>query len=290
MQPQPTGVAVTALSRRTPLLTREEEQDLVERWRVREDRTALDRLITSHGRMVVKIARQYRAYGLPLGDMIQEGFIGLLQAAHRFDPARAVRFATYARWWIRAAVQDYILRNWSIVRLGSTAQQKSLFFNLRRASIKLGADGPLTHAMRERIARELNVPGRAVEVMEGRLSGRDQSTEAPVGPEGDLEWGDRLSDDGPTPEEVVVERREGATRSAWLAEALGQLSARERTIIESRHLAEDKAVLSELGEEFGISKERVRQIEQRALGKIRVAVLRQARGEPRAPLAAPAPA
>ncbi len=290
MQPQQTGVAVTALSRRTPLLTREEEQDLVERWRVREDRTALDRLITSHGRMVVKIARQYRAYGLPLGDMIQEGFIGLLQAAHRFDPARAVRFATYARWWIRAAVQDYILRNWSIVRLGSTAQQKSLFFNLRRASIKLGADGPLTHAMRERIARELNVPGRAVEVMEGRLSGRDQSTEAPVGPEGDLEWGDRLSDDGPTPEEVVVERREGATRSAWLAEALGQLSARERTIIESRHLAEDKAVLSELGEEFGISKERVRQIEQRALGKIRVAVLRQARGEPRAPLAAPAPA
>lgn len=278
--------AASALTRRTPLLTREEESDLVERWRGQEDRTALDRLITSHGRMVVKIARQYRAYGLPIGDMIQEGFIGLMQAAHRFDPARAVRFATYARWWIRAAVQDYILRNWSIVRLGSTAQQKSLFFNLRRVSIKLGADGPLTQAMRERIARELKVPGKAVEVMEGRLSGRDQSTEAPVGPEGDLEWGDRLSDDGPSPEEIVVEMRESSTRSAWLAEALAQLNARERTIIESRHLAEEKAVLSDLGEAFGISKERVRQIEQRALGKIRAAVLRQARGDARMPLPA----
>lgn len=283
-----TIAAASALTRRTPLLTREEESDLVERWRGQEDRTALDRLVISHGRMVVKIARQYRAYGLPIGDMIQEGFIGLMQAAHRFDPARAVRFATYARWWILAAVQDYILRNWSIVRLGSTAQQKSLFFNLRRVSIKLGADGPLTQAMRERIARELKVPGKAVEVMEGRLSGRDQSTEAPVGPEGDLEWGDRLSDDGPSPEEIVVEMREGSTRSAWLAEALAQLSARERTIIESRHLAEEKAVLSDLGEEFGISKERVRQIEQRALGKIRVAVLCQARGKARAALQAPA--
>ena len=263
---------------RVPMLSREEERDLVLRWTGEGDEDALHILINAHGRMVIKVARQYRAYGLPVTDMIQEGFIGFLQAGYRFDPERAVRFATYAKWWIRAAIQDYILRNWSIVRIGTTAQQKSLFFNMRRLSARLGADGPLTHDMRNTIASDLKVTERAVENMEGRLSGRDQSTNVVIGEDGDIEWQDRLTDDGPTPEDFVGEKRDGRRRTAWLKKAMGELTDRERVIIEHRHLGEEKVVLSELGERFGISKERVRQLEQRALGKLREAVQREARG------------
>jgi RNA polymerase sigma-32 factor len=263
---------------RIPMLSREEERDLVLRWTGDGDEDALHVLINAHGRMAIKVARQYRAYGLPVTDIIQEGFIGLLQAGYRFDPDRAVRFSTYAKWWVRAAIQDYILRNWSIVRIGTTAQQKSLFFNMRRLSARLGADGSLTHDMRGTIANDLKVPEKAVENMEGRLSGRDQSTNAVLGEDGDMEWQDRLADAGPTPEDTVGDRHDGQRRSALLKKAMGELSDRERTIIEFRHLGEDKVVLSELGERFGISKERVRQLEQRALGKLRAAVLREARG------------
>lgn len=253
-----------------PLLTRDHEHELAVRWREQEDESALHEITFAYTRLVISMAKRFRNYGLPVADLIQEGSVGLLQAAARFEPERGVRFSTYASWWIRSAMQDFILRNWSIVRTGTTAAQKSLFFNFRRLRAKIGAaDGPLPRAGRENIAAELNVRLQDVEMMEGRLTASDQSLNAPIGENGENERQDFLIDSRPLPEEIVFRNVDSRSRRTWLHEALRTLSERERTIIDKRRLSEDSVTLAELGRDFGISKERVRQIEHKALEKLR---------------------
>jgi RNA polymerase sigma-32 factor len=258
-------------SMKVPMLSRENEFDLARRWRDGGDTAALHNLVGAYTRLVIATAARFRNYGLPMGDLIQEGNVGLMQAAARFEPARDVRFSTYAAWWIRSAMQDYVLRNWSIVRTGTTAAQKSLFFNLRRlrARIEDMSGRPLGDEGRRRIAHELQVDILDVEAMEQRLAGADQSLNAPISDGGDNDWQDFLADARPSPEEVVIGMRDARTRSRWLAQALSELSPRERTIIAERRLRDEGATLEELGRELGVSKERVRQLEHRALQKLR---------------------
>ncbi len=259
------------------LLTREREFELARRWRDEEDEEALHELITSYTRLVIKIAGKFRNYGLPMSDLVQEGNIGLLQAAARFEPEREVRFSTYASWWIRSAMQDFVLRNWSIVRTGTTAAQKALFFNLRRLRAKYArdVDGWLNPNAKEKIATALRVKTTDVSTMEMRLAANDQSLNASVSDSSEDQWQDFLADDAPSPEEVVLDAHDHATRSRWLKSALDELTPRERTIICERRLREDAVTLEHLGRELGISKERVRQIEHKALQKLRTAVTRR---------------
>lgn len=265
-----------------PLLTREREFELARKWRESGDQTALHELINAYTRLVVATASRFRHYGLAIGDLIQEGNLGLMHAAARFEPDREVRFSTYAAWWIRSQMQDFILRNWSIVRTGTTAAHKSLFFNLRRlrARIDNGA-GPaqLTFEQKGKIAGELGVSLADVNEMEGRLSGGDQSLNAGVGEEQDLEVQDFLVDDRPGPESVTIDDHDRRLRLRWLSDALGELSPRERTIIAERRLRDEGVTLEELGKELGVSKERVRQLEARALGKLKMALEKRAGGE-----------
>jgi RNA polymerase sigma-32 factor len=258
-----------------PLLSREHELDLARRWRENDDEAALHELVQSYMRLVVATSSRFRNYGLPLSDLVQEGVVGLMQAAARFEPERDVRFSTYATWWIRSAMQDFILRNWSIVRTGTTAAQKSLFFNLRRLRARIDQDqgGPLSDEGRASIAEELDVGIDDVAAMEMRMSGGDQSLNATISPDGEDSWQELLADDRPDPEEVVAEARDSRTRSRWLAQSLAELSEREQTIIRERRLQEEGKTLEELGLRLGISKERVRQIEHRALMKLRQALL-----------------
>lgn len=276
-QSQKANTEYIRTSMNEPLLEKERELELARRWRGQGDEKALHELVRSYTRLVVAIAARFRNYGLPMGDLIQEGNIGLMQAAERFDPGRDVRFSTYASWWIRSSIQDYVLRNWSIVRTGTTAAQKSLFFNMRRLRARIertaGREG-LDDEGRRQIAGELNVRIQDVEDMEGRLSGGDQSLNAAVGEDGDSEWQNFLSDDRPNPEEIVQGTKDAQARSRWLNEALRELSDREQTIIRERHLGQETLTLEDLGRELGVSKERVRQIEQRAMEKIRVSMLR----------------
>ena len=264
------------------LLSREREFELAKSWRETGDQTALHELINAYTRLVIATATRFRHYGLPFGDLIQEGNLGLMHAAARFEPEREVRFSTYAAWWIRSQMQDYILRNWSIVRTGTTAAHKSLFFNLRRlrARIDNGA-GPaqLTAEQRGRIAAELGVTVKDVADMEGRLAASDQSLNAGVGEEQDVEVQDFLVDDRPGPEATTIEAHDRRLRLKWLSEALGALSPRERTIIAERRLREEGVTLEELGRELGVSKERVRQLEARAMGKLKAALERLAGDE-----------
>ena len=234
----------------------------------------MQELVVSYARFVVRIASGFRGYGLPLGDLVQEGNVGLMEAAKRFDPDRLVRFSTYAAWWVLAAIQEYILRNSSIVRIGTTAAQKSLFFNLRRLRARLteNPDGRMSDEQRRHIARELDVPLAAVERMEAHLSRPDQSLNSIVGLGDSDELQDFLTDSRPSPEDVVIDRRDGLTRAAWIDEALGGLTARERQIIVSRFLEDEPSTLAQLGVSFGVSKERIRQIEGKALGKLRLAI------------------
>jgi RNA polymerase sigma-32 factor len=260
-----------------PLLSRSREFELATAWRDQGDIAALHELVRAYTRLVIAAATRFRNYGLPIGDLVQEGTIGLMQATARFDPDRDVRFSTYAAWWIRSAMQDYVLRNWSIVRTGTTAAQKSLFFNLRRLRARIedasgqafGEDG------RRQIAATLKVDIAEVETMEQRLAANDQSLNAPLAEGGEEHWQDFLADTRPTPEEVVISLRDDRRRSAWLAEALDELSPRERRIIRERRLREVSATLEELGRELGVSKERVRQLESRALLKLRVSMSRR---------------
>lgn len=253
------------------LLEREEEQNLAIAWRDHEDEKALHRLILAYSRLVVSIASKFRHYGLPLGDLIQEGSIGIMQAASRFDPSREVRFSTYSVWWIRASIQDYVLRNWSIVRTGTTSAHKSLFFKLRRLRALIGeADGGvLTDEGRQQIADTIGVNVNDVNHMEQRLYGADNSLNAPVGEASENQAQDFLVDDRPTPEQSIATAKDAATLSSWLSEALEELSPREKMIIMRRRLDEDGATLDELGRDFGVSKERVRQLEARAMSKIK---------------------
>lgn len=258
-----------------PMLEKEHEWDLARRWRDEKDEKALHELVQSYTRLVIAGAAKFRNYGLPMGDLIQEGNIGLMQAANRFEPEREIRFSTYATWWIRSAMQDYILRNWSIVRTGTTAAQKSLFFNLRRLRAKIeraqGAEG-LGVEGRAKVAKELNVPIKDVEQMESRLSGTDNSLNATVGEDGEEEWQNFLADDRPNPEDIVMGMKDAKTRSKWLEEALGTLSDREQKIIRDRHLQYETVTLEDLGSELGVSKERVRQLEARAMEKLKASM------------------
>ncbi len=255
-----------------PLLEKEHELDLARRWRDKQDEHALHELVTAYTRLVIAMAAKFRNYGLPMGDLIQEGNIGLMQAANRFDPERDVRFSTYATWWIRAAIQDYVLRNWSIVRTGTTAAQKSLFFNLRRlrAKIESAKEGEgLNMQDRTKIAGKLKVKVSEVESMESRLSGSDQSLNARIGENGEDEWQSLLSDERPNPEDIVIGMKDSETRSEWLRKALGTLDDREQKIITKRHLNDEIVTLEDLGRDLGISKERVRQLEARAMDKLK---------------------
>ncbi len=261
----------------TALLSRERELKLAREWREHGNEAALHELVMAYMRLVISTAARFRNYGLPMGDLVQEGAVGLMQAAARFEPERDVRFSTYAAWWIRSAMQDYILRNWSVVRTGTTAAQKALFFNLRRLRAKIddGSGGPLDDAGRAFIAGELSVNVDEVEAMEMRLSGADQSLNATISPTGEDEWQDFLPDPRPSPEETVALAHDNRTRSIWLAQALDELTDREQTIIKERRLRDDGRTLEELGRELGISKERVRQIEHRALEKLKSSILQR---------------
>ena len=259
-----------------PMLEKEHEKKLAKRWKNKKDEKALHELVSAHARLVVAIASKFKNYGLPMGDLIQEGNIGLMEAAARFDPSMDNRFSTYATWWIRAQIQDHVLRNWSIVRTGTTAAQKSLFFNLRRLRAKINGQSArdyLDDASVEAIAKELDVNRKDVLDMEARMNGGDQSLNTPIGENGDDEWQDMLADKTPNPEDVVIGMRDSATRSQWLNAALSELSPRERTIIEERQMADDVVTLEHLGKQLGISKERVRQLEQRAMDKLKTSLM-----------------
>ncbi len=249
-----------------PLLSAELERDLAMRWRYDQDERALHTLTSAYVRLVVAMAVRFRHYGLALADLVQEGNVGLMQAAARFEPERGVRFSTYAAWWIRAAMQDFVLRNWSIVRLGSTSAQKSLFFSLRRLRAVLDRDGP------DALAQALKTSPGEVASMASRLSGPDRSLNAPLAEDGEGEWQDLLADDRASPEEVVVEAGESVTRTNLLQAGLATLTERERFVLSARRLSEDGETLESLGRRLSISKERVRQIEAHALSKLRRAM------------------
>jgi RNA polymerase sigma-32 factor len=256
---------------REDLLERQEELELALAWRDHQDECALHRLVMAYSRLVVSVASKFRHYGLPVGDLIQEGNIGIMQAANRFDPDREVRFSTYSVWWIRASIQDYVLRNWSIVRTGTTSAHKSLFFKLRRLRARIGeADGgALTTDGREQIAESIGVSVNDVQHMEMRMSGADASLNMMVGENSDNSIQDFLVDDRPNPEQSAMMATDAVTLSAWLKDALEDLSDRERVIIQRRRLEEEGSTLEQLGFDFGVSKERIRQLEARAFNKIR---------------------
>ena len=263
------------------LLEADYERDLARRWRDHGDESALHEMVTAYIRLVVSMATKFRSYGLPVGDLVQEGCIGLMQAAARFDPDREVRFSTYASWWIRSSIQDFLLRNWSIVRTGTTAAQKTLFFNLRRlkAQIERTEAGRIDDTMQTKIADALRVSERDVAMMNARLSGNDKSLNDPVGESGDSELQDLIPDDADSPEDMAVASRDDEVRSGWIETAMQDLTHREQTIIRERRLADKGLTLSALGERLGISKERVRQIEHEALGKLKQSITRNV-GDP----------
>ncbi|WP_046862719.1 RNA polymerase sigma factor RpoH [Microvirga massiliensis] len=259
--------------RRFPMLEPHEEYMLAKRWREHGDREAAHKLVTSHLRLVAKIAMGYRGYGLPIGEVVSEGNVGLMQAVKRFEPDKGFRLATYAMWWIRAAIQEYILRSWSLVKMGTTANQKKLFFNLRKAKGRISAleEGDLRPDQVKQIATKLGVTEQDVVEMNRRLGG-DASLNAPLREEGEGEWQDWLVDNSASQEEVLAEQEEGQNRLAALRNALSVLNPRERRIFEARRLSDDPITLEDLSTEFGVSRERVRQIEVRAFEKIQEAV------------------
>ena len=259
--------------RRFPMLEPQEEYMLAKSWREHGDRDAAHRLVTSHLRLVAKIAMGYRGYGLPIGEVISEGNVGLMQAVKRFEPEKGFRLATYAMWWIRASIQEYILRSWSLVKMGTTANQKKLFFNLRKAKSQISAleEGDLRPEQVKTIATKLGVTEQDVIDMNRRMSG-DASLNAPLRQEGEGEWQDWLVDDSSSQESILADREESDNRLGALRSALGVLNDRERRIFEARRLTDDPVTLEQLSEEFNISRERVRQIEVRAFEKVQAAV------------------
>jgi RNA polymerase sigma-32 factor len=271
--------------RRFPMLEPQEEYMLAKRYQEHGDTTAAHKLVTSHLRLVAKIAMGYRGYGLPIGEVVSEGNVGLMQAVKKFEPERGFRLATYAMWWIKAAIQEYILRSWSLVKMGTTANQKRLFFNLRKVKGKIQAldDGDLNPEQVAEIATRLNVSEAEVVSMNRRLSG-DASLNAPIrASEGESgEWQDWLVDEHESQEDMLAEQDELENRRAMLADAMGVLNDREKRIFEARRLAEDPITLEELSTEFDISRERVRQIEVRAFEKVQDAVKSAARRQAQA--------
>jgi RNA polymerase sigma-32 factor len=265
--------------RRFPMLEPQEEYMLAKRWQEHEDSQAAQRLVTSHLRLVARIAMGYRGYGLPIGEVISEGNVGLMQAVKRFDPDKGFRLATYAMWWIRAAIQEYILRSWSLVKMGTTAAQKKLFFNLRKLKGQLQAfeEGDLRPDQVEAIATKLGVPKEDVISMNRRLAG-DSSLNAPLraDAEGGGEWQDWLVDESSSQEAILVDQEELHNRRSYLNEAIDTLTPREKRIFQARRLIDEPLTLEELSSEFGVSRERIRQIEVRAFEKVQKAVKKAA--------------
>ena len=265
--------------RKFPMLEPGEEFMLAKRWQQHEDKDAAEKLVTSHLRLVARIAMGYRGYGLPIGEVVSEGNVGLMQAVKRFEPDKGFRLATYAMWWIRASIQEYILRSWSLVKMGTTAAQKKLFFNLRRTKSQLQAleEGDMKPETVKKIATKLGVTEEEVISMNRRLGG-DASLNAPVRADSETgEWQDWLVDESPSQEERFVENEELSRRKSYLTNALSVLNERERQVFEARRLREDPATLEELSVEFGVSRERIRQIEVRAFEKVQKAVQSSAR-------------
>lgn len=256
---------------REPLLSREDELALTRAWAQDRDEKALHKLIRSYSRLVISAAIRFRHYGLPVGDLIQEGNIGLMVAAERFEPERDLRFSTYAKWWVRSSIQDYVLRNWSIVRTGSTSAQKQLFFNLRRLRAQLAdvTTENMTPGERELIAQTLKVNIKDVEDMENRIATHDLSLNNPVSDDSNEDWVDTLQDEAPSPEDQALDVYDTLVRHHWIESSLRLLPLRERKIILLRHLSEHPMTLEELGKIMHISKERVRQLEGRALRRMR---------------------
>jgi RNA polymerase sigma-32 factor len=278
--------------RRFPMLEPQEEYMLAKRWREHGDRTAAHKLVTSHLRLVAKIAMGYRGYGLPISEVISEGNVGLMQAVKRFEPEKGFRLATYAMWWIKAAIQEYILRSWSLVKMGTTANQKKLFFNLRKAKSRISAldEGDMRPDQVKLIAKRLGVTEQDVIDMNRRLGG-DASLNAPIREEGDSgEWQDWLVDDRDSQEARLAETEELDNRRAALSDALAVLNERERRIFEARRLADEPVTLEDLAVEFGVSRERVRQIEVRAFEKVQKAVKNRVAAMEAPPVRAAAPA
>jgi RNA polymerase sigma-32 factor len=261
--------------RKFPMLEKEQEYMLAKRWREHGDSKAAHTLVTSHLRLVAKIAMGYRGYGLPIGEVISEGNVGLMQAVKKFEPDKGFRLATYAMWWIRAAIQEYILRSWSLVKMGTTAAQKKLFFNLRRLKGQMAAleEGDLKPDTVKAIAHKLAVTDDEVVQMNRRLSGGDASLNSPIASDGDAEWQDWLADtDTPSQETTLAEGEEFGQRMELLQAALATLSERERHILTERRLKDEPATLEALSEDYGVSRERVRQIEVRAFEKLQKAM------------------
>ena len=256
--------------RKFPLLSPEDEYMFAKRWKEHEDPEAARRLVTSHLRLVAKIAMGYRGYGLPVSEIVSEGNVGLMQAVKRFDPDKGFRLATYAMWWIRASIQEYVLRSWSMVKMGTTAAQKKLFFNLRKAKNNIGAieEGDLTPDHTATLADQLGVTETEVTEMNRRLSGGDASLNAPLRSESESEWQDWLTDDTADQETRLAEREELGERHQLLVNAMKDLTERERDIIQARRLQDDPATLEDLSQKYGVSRERVRQIEVRAFEKL----------------------
>lgn len=277
MKSQSAGRTLIRAAMSAPYLQREEEYELAVRWKEQRDQEALHKITSAHMRLVISMASKFRHFGLAMSDLIQEGHVGLLEAAARFEPEREVRFSTYATWWIRASIQDYILRNWSIVRGGTSSAQKALFFNLRRLRARLsqGSESLTGVAMYREIATALKVSEGDVALMDSRLSGPDSSLNAPLMEDesGSADRQDFLVSNDPLPDEMVSDSIDDERRVTWLNNALNVLSDRELKIIRERRLQDDGATLEALGLKLGISKERVRQIETRALEKLRAALL-----------------
>ena len=261
-------------TRKYDYLTSEQERDLAIRWRERQDRRALDKLVGSHLRLVFKMARGYQGYGLPLSDLIAEGNVGVMQAAQKFDPDKGFRFATYASWWIRAAIQEYVLHNWSLVKIGTTAAQKKLFFSLRRLRARMQEleSGDLSPEAVAAIATELDVPESEVVEMNRRLN-TDRSLNAALTEDGDGEWQDMLVDERSSQETLLAESEERQQRVRFLKLGLDALNDRERQILVARRLSEEPVTLEELSQRFHVSRERVRQLEVRAFEKVQKAVM-----------------
>lgn len=265
--------------RKFPILAPQEEYMLAKRWQEHQDPEAAAKLVTSHLRLVAKIAMGYRGYGLPVSELISEGNIGLMQGVKKFEPDKGFRLATYAMWWIRASIQEFILRSWSLVKMGTTAAQKKLFFNLRREKARIAAfeDGDLTPDQVTEIATRLGVNEDEVVSMNRRMSmGGDTSLNSPLREEGEGEWQDWLADDSPIQDELVAENEESQIRHALLNEAMADLNEREKHILTERRLRDDPLTLEELSQEYGVSRERVRQIEVRAFEKLQKAMMRLA--------------
>ncbi|MEL6584212.1 MAG: RNA polymerase factor sigma-32 [Pseudomonadota bacterium] len=266
--------SVTRKAMGAEMLDAETELELARAWRDHRDERALHRLVNAYMRLAVSMAAKYRRYGAPMPDLIQEAGVGLMKAADKFDPERGVRFSTYAVWWIKASIQDYVMRNWSMVRTGSTSSQKALFFNLRRVRAKIereegGAHGLDGSVMRQRISEEVGVPLRDVEMMEARLSGSDFSLNAQQAGDEGREWLEALEDESAQADETVSHAHDMERVRGWLADAMKALTPREKMIVIERKLKDDPRTLESLGNELGLSKERIRQLEAQALKKLR---------------------